>query len=444
MLGDKLVRALERPMRENIKRLSDYSRVLYRRNIKCPFIKTYRKYTSFGILCHLFTRLLARVVSPRTIYHRLGIWPFLPIPYHQFKVWGRLDPPVSAYLKNQPKSADPDNIPWQPEGRRLSEERMGYVVEVENGIALSNGITLDRDGNTIMGASHSYISFICKRNPAHKGQKIRSFQTKLEKFGPLIIKPWSAKVKLQHLSGTVLVLSDTHHDFYTHYIFEAIGRLALVENQIDLYPTIYIRNTLPYQKRYLSMLGLDNKQIISADQDMPPSGITADRLVIPCFQRTYDYLIDSTIIGFLRRKLLPYADRSLSRGERIFVSRRKAKYRRILNEPELMPILTEYGFSVVYLEDYSVEEQISVMKFAKIVVSPHGSGLGNLLYCDPDTKVMEIFSGLNTDLIYLVAASLNLEYYYLSGEGNAVKPNKKSDTSVDPNIFKRAMAMLCR
>ena len=320
---------------------------------------------------------------------------------------------------------------------------MGYVVEVDNGIALSNGLMLDQKGNTILGASHLYDPFVYKRNPEHSGLGKRGLQNTLEKRGPLVYKSWNADFQPKHISGTVLVLSNSHGNAYGHYLFESLSRLALVEDTLDSYSAIYVQNSQPFQKRYLTMLGLDDRQIIEADQGMP-YGITADRLVMPCWQRQYHYLIDSKITGFLRRKLLPYAGRTLSRGERIYISRSKARYRRVLNEQELLPILAEYGFSIVYLEDCSVDEQVSIMKFANIVVGPHGTGLDNLLYCDPGTKVLEIFSGLSEGRPYILSASLNLEYAYLSGEGNATGYSQRADITVDLTRFKRAMMLFCR
>ena len=421
MLRKKLIQTLKRPMRENLHRFCDYYKI-----------------------CHQFAQILAKVISPRIIYHTLGIWPFSPIPYSKFTVWGRLPPPISAYLKGLPKSVTPDNLPWNSTRRMpLPGKQMGYVVEVEKGIALSNGLMLDQRGNTIIGASHLYDCFIDKRNPAHNHLKKRGLQNKLEKFGPLIKKSWEADFKLKYISGTVLVLSNSHNHFYGHFLFESLGRLALVENKINSYPTIYVANNTPYQKRYLSMLELDKKQIIPADQAMP-SGITAERLVMPCYSRMYHHLIDPQITSFLRKKLLPYADRALSQGERIFISRRKARYRRILNEQELLPVLEEYSFSVICLEDYSVDEQISILKFAEIVVSPHGTGLTNLLYCDPGTKILEIFAGLSECHPYMLSASLNLEYFYLSCADSATSYSQRTDITVDLAKFKRAMALLCK
>ena len=398
------------------------------------FRKVFYKLPRIGILFHFVARILALVVSPTTIYRCIVILPFSPISHNKFEVWGRRDFFV-VHAESKPTSTNPSNIPWSStkyKGIKGEPLGLGYVIMVEKGIALSNGITLNQKGKMIMGASR--LSLYQTRS-GHKNI--------LKKFGPLLLQAWSAELELKYLSGTVLILTTAHKDNYSHYIWDGLCRLALIEDEMDFYPIIYTRTEMPYQKRYLSMLGFDEKQIISADSNLP-SGITADRLVIPSYHRDSG-VFHPTMNNFMRRKILPYANSMLGMGERIFISRSKAVHRRILNEQELRPILAEYGFSIVYLEDLTVDEQVSVFKFAKIVVSPHGAGLANLLYCDPGTKILEIFSGLNKDEFFILSVSLGLEYSYLSGiRGDETFCNAYADIVIDQNVFKQEIRLLCQ
>ena len=79
----------------------------------------------------------------------------------------------------------------------------------------------------------------------------------------------------------------------------------------------------------------------------------------------------------------------------------------------------------------------------QIIVSPHGSGLANLLFCDPRTKVLDIFSGLNADTLFLIAGSLELEYFYLSGVGGNQRFVKfTADITIDSGIFRQQTELL--
>ena len=115
----------------------------------------------------------------------------------------------------------------------------------------------------------------------------------------------------------------------------------------------------------------------------------------------------------------------------------------MVNEEELFPALERHGFSIAVLEDMKVEEQISTFKFAKVIVSPHGAGLGNLVYCDPGTRLLEIFSGLNKIQCFGLCSLLKIDYRYLSGiNGNRLQNKNKKDIEVNPVDFERQLALI--
>ncbi|NEP82194.1 MAG: glycosyltransferase family 61 protein [Okeania sp. SIO3B3] len=105
--------------------------------------------------------------------------------------------------------------------------------------------------------------------------------------------------------------------------------------------------------------------------------------------------------------------------DRIYISRKQANNRRIINEDEMINFLTKFGFQSVTLESMSVTAQASLLANAKVVISPHGGGLTNLVFCHPGTKVIEIFSpNYIYSCYWLVSNLVGLEYYYLLGENS--------------------------
>ena len=66
----------------------------------------------------------------------------------------------------------------------------------------------------------------------------------------------------------------------------------------------------------------------------------------------------------------------------------------------------------------SVAEQASVFASSEVIVAPHGSGLTNLLFCRPGSKVIELFSHTYVNPCYWVLSnSVGLDYYCLLGTG---------------------------
>lgn len=116
---------------------------------------------------------------------------------------------------------------------------------------------------------------------------------------------------------------------------------------------------------------------------------------------------------------------------KLFVSRAKAKCRSIINEKEIYLFLKSKGFQKICAEDYSLEEQIALFRRASIIVAPHGAGLTNMLFCEPYTKIVEIFEPETLRRCYWSLAK-TLGHQYKCFIGRRI-PNNHLDT--EANIF---------
>ncbi|HTL90073.1 MAG TPA: glycosyltransferase family 61 protein [Leptolyngbya sp.] len=75
--------------------------------------------------------------------------------------------------------------------------------------------------------------------------------------------------------------------------------------------------------------------------------------------------------------------------ERVFLARRGT--RSIVNESEIDQLLSKYGFEKLYFEDFSMSEQWSIARNAKVVVGVHGAALKNLVFNNQAVKLIELF-----------------------------------------------------
>lgn len=78
-------------------------------------------------------------------------------------------------------------------------------------------------------------------------------------------------------------------------------------------------------------------------------------------------------------------------GGKLFLTRRSAKLRQLRNGDEIEEKLAREGFEIFQARDDNHAEQVAKFYAADIVVSVHGAGLTNLLFCRPGTRVIEIF-----------------------------------------------------
>ena len=123
--------------------------------------------------------------------------------------------------------------------------------------------------------------------------------------------------------------------------------------------------------------------------------------------------------AFLRGLFLPAktGEQSSSKTERIYISRKKASSRRIVNEQEVVNLLEKFGFQSINLESISVTQQASLLAYSQVIVATHGAGLTNLVFCHPGTKVIEIFHPEYVMNYYWLLSNIcGLEQYHLIGE----------------------------
>ena len=148
-------------------------------------------------------------------------------------------------------------------------------------------------------------------------------------------------------------------------------------------------------------------------------------MVIPCKPNRHVHL-SKWSLNFLRETFI---GDSKPIPTKLYISRREGVGRGIENRDEVWAHLEPLGFQEVFLEDYSVVEQARLFNGAKEIVSPHGAGLANLTFCEPGTKVVELFTpNYVLPLYWNFCNILDLDYYYLIGEGD------RPPRGVDPHI----------
>ena len=73
----------------------------------------------------------------------------------------------------------------------------------------------------------------------------------------------------------------------------------------------------------------------------------------------------------------------------VYVSRKLATARRVLNEEQVVDTVRSFGFETVCLEELQLREQIRLFREAEAVIGPHGAGLANIVFSKPGTNLIE-------------------------------------------------------
>lgn len=102
-------------------------------------------------------------------------------------------------------------------------------------------------------------------------------------------------------------------------------------------------------------------------------------------------------------------------SSRLYVSRARAEFRKVLNELELTAVLNEYGFETVYPEEHSLNEQIEMFSNCETMVGLHGAGLTNAIFMRPSANVVELKKREPNYGYWHLAESVGHRYFYYNG-----------------------------
>ncbi len=221
--------------------------------------------------------------------------------------------------------------------------------------------------------------------------------------------------KIEKVFGRVAVIAQPAYDNYFHWTIEALGRLALLEMFNVEYDYLYIPEGPKFIKDTLRLWGIpEEKIIVSTSKEF---AIQADEIILPSLVVNTNHGF-TKLVNYIHPYVFEYVRAKLSKAvsseennkffKRIFISRKDSKIRNVINEDEIFEQLIPYGFERYELSKLSVVDQIRLFRQAEIIVSPQGTGLANIMYCNPSVKIIELYQGLCDSAIFNMAQVLNL------------------------------------
>lgn len=215
---------------------------------------------------------------------------------------------------------------------------------------------------------------------------------------------------IERFEGCLAVVASPGSHNYFHWTLDSLPRLRLLQGLDDEIDAYYMDNRSRFHREWIDMLGIPEEKIIAAS---PKRHIQATKLLVPSFAGIAG-LPSPEGLNFVRSFMPP----TEGGRKRIYISRSGARRRRILNEPDILPLLKQYGFETIRPAEMTVKEQMQTFASADVVVSPHGAELTNLAFCRPGTKVIEILSPYYLNPCFKKIAALSgLQYTALVGTG---------------------------
>lgn len=243
---------------------------------------------------------------------------------------------------------------------------------------------------------------------------------------------------IQFIRNTVLYKSvniekgiwicDSWSGNYYHWYMDCIPRLLMAENYLEDHVVIIPERFKSYSfiKESMALLG---KEVIFV---RPKINYKVSEILLP--SRIGDigqYRIELLIK--LKEKFVKDEDRIVGK-RKVFIMRRPAKARNIVNKDALIEIMNGFQYEIHYFEDYDLLKQIDIIKKTKILVGIHGAGLTNMVFMPKGGTVLEFRNGEDgsklVNCFFTLAAELGLNYYYTTNKSTDRLMNK-GDFDID-------------
>lgn len=129
----------------------------------------------------------------------------------------------------------------------------------------------------------------------------------------------------------------------------------------------------------------------------------------------------------------------------VYVSRRKAARRKVLNEDEIQVILLNHNFKIFYLEELSFSQIVQLFRKAKVLISIHGAALTNMIFMEKGSIVFELMKEkVVVDKCYFfLANTLEMKYYYQTCKSkNEDESHVFADIYADAELFEKNIELI--
>ncbi len=243
-----------------------------------------------------------------------------------------------------------------------------------------------------------------------------------------------------------------HHPWfnYYHWICESIFRLWAVRHKLDklilVLPEYY--KDADFIMGSLEPFNIKNLFFIPNGKSLLVKNLCLPQIKAVC--DSYNLMQLKQVSNFYRNYVSVKPQNAVSNADRLYVSRRFANRRKVINEDEILIILGKFGFNIFYPEQISFLQQVEIFANVKYLVGEHGSGLTNLLFMQKGASVLELHKNKINDfdhpspLFWYMAEALEINYYHQSCKTSGKEDYFEGDYIVDANLLEQNLALMFR
>ena len=205
---------------------------------------------------------------------------------------------------------------------------------------------------------------------------------------------------------------------YYHFLIETIAQLQYLDNieEYRKFPVLIDKRALdvPQMQQIIDVYNEAQHKIIGIALY---ERITCHRIIL-CDKPTMlpgnvvDYHCMDISCYSIRKDAIHYIRNSVKLSSRdpkikIFISRRNGVQLRIVNEREIEDIFIRHGYEIVYPEELSFIEQVSLFSSATYIAGSSGAALSNVIFSREGATLICIVPAAYKFYLYSTLASMN-------------------------------------
>ena len=193
-----------------------------------------------------------------------------------------------------------------------------------------------------------------------------------------------------HLQGDCYYLDMLFSGNYSHWFVDELPRLVSVLPHLPPETKFIVSNPVQeFKVQSLEAMGVGKERLIPVKGHFETH---CERLwfATPLGSCEWASTSPSVFRQIGEALLRAYGGTSGPTPAKIFISRSSTAYKRLINEDQLLPLIKEFGFSVVQAEKLSLAQQVRTFSKAKVVLAAHGSGMTNMLFSPPPALLLEL------------------------------------------------------
>lgn len=302
------------------------------------------------------------------------------------------------------------------------------IVELRN-VTIIGGYQLVCNGSLIIleKSEDPFFGFV-----AGTWQYIKVIKNEINKL--IAYYDYKRVIKLPH----GILLAGRCDKTYFHWLIEYLGRSYILSKSkaLSSIPLLVSADMPRSQFDALEavlpqwpIIKIEPETLLKVDDLTIPSINTyhPDTLDLPfwmtsgvCFDTLY--FLQNSIKNFIN---LNSEKSSTVKSKHIYLSREGASHsgRNIINNESIKKKLLSYGFDVIDPASLSFREQVTLFQEADLIVGAMGSAFTNLIFCNPDTKIIALSSPYTQKFCMQsnLALFAKCQYHILVGQHPAYK-----------------------